>query len=147
MKVYVLLVDACNDYEQETNVFVYQTLGAAQEAMFGCEQSFLHENAADSSGWVAVSHSSKNICYQEAGDYTRNHIEWTIYERDVELDKELQNADEKGSGGLWDKAAEITMTVALEMQANDLTNPNVPALYAEDCGQERVYELLKELQQ
>lgn len=143
MKVYVLLIDACYDYEHEQNVFVYETKGAAQEELFGCVQCFLDENAADSSGWVCAYESSDNVCYQENGDYARNHIEWTIYEKEVNPDKELD--DEKGSNGLWDKAAEIVLKVASIMGRNGLLKDSDEPLYAEDCGQEQVYNILKEM--
>lgn len=147
MKVYVLITDHCYDYEQNVDAEVFQTLGQAQEAMFGYVQSWQHENRDLEKCWTVDDESNMSWQAYEDGDYTRNHAAWLIREREVQPDKELQNADEKGAGGLWDKAAEITTAVALEMQANDLTNPNVPALYAEDCGQERVYELIKQLLQ
>lgn len=84
MKVYVLVIDSSMDYEPSTQVRVFQTLSQAQEAMWGDVQ------CAELDDLTCEYEDNTNILYQEAGDYTRNHIEWTIYEREVEPDKELQ---------------------------------------------------------
>ena len=90
MKVYVLVIDSCYDYERNTNVFVYETLGAAQEDMYGGVQCFQYENDADASNWVLGYDTETGVMYQEDGDYTRNHVEWTIYEREVQPDKDKE---------------------------------------------------------
>ena len=55
--------------------------------------------------------------------------------------------DEKGSGGLWDKAGEIALKIGLEIKEEYpevLDDPDGP-IYAEDFGQEYIYEFLRDL--
>lgn len=84
-KVYVLLIESVYDYEQNTSVFVYDTLAAAQEDMRKGVADFEHENDADCSGWERTCYDNESVCYQEPGDYTRNHITWDIFEREVDF--------------------------------------------------------------
>lgn len=55
--------------------------------------------------------------------------------------------DEKNSGGLWDLSAQIALAVAFAMRENGLLKNANATLYAEECGQECVYQLLKTQQQ
>lgn len=85
--VYVLITSAVYDFEPCIAVEVFETLGAAQEEMEGLIQSFLlDENDMD---WSCIYHDNVSCLYQEEGDYSRNHIEWQIYEREIIKDKEL----------------------------------------------------------
>lgn len=53
--------------------------------------------------------------------------------------------DEKYSNGLWDKAAEIATNIGLEFKRLYPSKfPNDEPVYAEDFGQEIIYNLLKE---
>lgn len=49
--------------------------------------------------------------------------------------------DEKGTDGFWDKAGEIAKNIGLYAVENNVDNNG--AVYAEDYGQEVIYELLK----
>ena len=44
--------------------------------------------------------------------------------------------DEKGAGGLWDLAGELALTAGLTIGVK-------PPVYAEECGQEEVYNILQ----
>lgn len=84
-KVYVLVVDWSYDYDMDSDVYVFDTLKAAQDAM---EREFVNF------GGDKNLFSEKDFCetyasYSEDGDWTRNHIAWTIYERDV-LEKSVK---------------------------------------------------------
>lgn len=85
--VYVLITELAYDYEPCIEVQVFETLDAAQEEMEGLIQSFLlYENEMD---WSCIYHDNTSCLYQEEGDYSRNHIEWTIFERNIIKDKTL----------------------------------------------------------
>ena len=52
--------------------------------------------------------------------------------------------DEKGTNGLWDKAAEIALEIGLNFKAQYPEKfPNDEPVYAEDFGQEIIYNALK----
>lgn len=58
--------------------------------------------------------------------------------------KIINKEDEKGSDGLWDKAAEIAVRIGLDYKLHhpDKFVGDEP-IYAEDFGQEIIYNLLK----
>lgn len=53
--------------------------------------------------------------------------------------KLLPKVDETGTNGIWDLAGEIVVTAVLQYKQNSNGEP----IYAEDCGQEIVYNLIK----
>ncbi len=60
--------------------------------------------------------------------------------------KENKNKKDIDLDNLWDFSADVVLQVAFEMRRNgiDPTNEN-EALYSGECGQEIVYNMLKEL--
>jgi hypothetical protein len=52
--------------------------------------------------------------------------------------------DEKGTNGLWDLSAEIALDIGLSLKEKGLIKNN-GAIYAEDFGQDEIYETLKDL--
>lgn len=86
MKVYVLMIESVCDYEHTVELEVWNTLGAAQESMWGAFICAEHEGSLDD--LIKVCEDDTNICYQEDGDYTRNHWECTIFEQELLIDKE-----------------------------------------------------------
>lgn len=57
--------------------------------------------------------------------------------------EKLNDLDESGSNGLWDEAGAIAVVVANTIRQNNVNLQD--GIYAEDCGQEMVYERLKRL--
>lgn len=55
--------------------------------------------------------------------------------------------DEKGSAGLWDYAANVAVQVGLQMKAEGLLKDSDGAVYAEECGQEKIYIAFKHIVQ
>lgn len=117
---------------------------------------------SDDSWWKAEydNHGNKTYCednngYWEKSEYDENG-NCTYYENshgekrktpraELEQEPEKENIydDEKGTNGLWDKAGNIATQVGLFLQDNPVsTNETV---YAEDYGQEIIYDLLKDL--
>lgn len=86
MKVYVLIIDSAYDFANEINLEVWNTLGAAQESMFGAFQCA--EDNGELDGLTEVYENDTHIIYEEQGHYNRNHWKCVIYEREVLIDKE-----------------------------------------------------------
>jgi len=62
------------------------------------------------------------------------------------MNKAFEQEDEKGTGGLWDKAGEIAVQIGLEFKkSNPNLIPDGEPVYAEDFGQEIIYYALKEV--
>ena len=80
MKVYVLIIESCYDYEQTRNTFVYSNLRHAKRDMERGIETWLHEKEED---WEEQYHDDHSCMYQEPGDYSRNHIEWSIEEKSI----------------------------------------------------------------
>lgn len=53
--------------------------------------------------------------------------------------------DEKGTNGNWDLAGEIAVRVGLQMRDNGMLKDENGPVYAEECGQEIIYNYLKEI--
>ena len=104
MKVYVLST-AFNygDGMYGTETELFSSKKQAQEAMRKHYDTWLEDADGEiPSGWELYS-DENNITISEDGNYDNNHCCWWIMEREVQQDTEAD--DEKGSGGLWDKAA------------------------------------------
>lgn len=92
MTVYVLTCHTAIDYETSLDVRVFPNLQAAQNAMEDDVRSFWNEN--ENCGWVEEELNDCSICYQEEGDYSKNHIEWVISEHEVEYDSKASVSPE-----------------------------------------------------
>ena len=79
MKVYVLTyedVDDCSNYKA---VSVFSSLEKARATM----EADIKDKAEDLEELVEDYHSKDGACWSEPEYYDTNHIEWTIYEKDV----------------------------------------------------------------
>ena len=138
MKVYILTTDfnyGDGMYGIETEVF--GTKRIAQEAMRKHYDTWLEDEDGQLPEWWEKSSDEDSITLFESGNYDTNHCCWWVMEREVQ---QSEADDEKGSGGLWDKAAEIALKIANHIDPNN-TKPH----FAEDFGQEIIYNALKEV--
>ena len=92
--------------------------------------------------WVKCEYDeNRNLTYYEDSDGFKRGTPRAELEQELEIENNYD--DEKGTNGLWDKAGYIATQVGLFLQDNPVsTNETV---YAEDYGQEIIYDLLKEL--
>lgn len=56
-----------------------------------------------------------------------------------------EGRDEKGANGLWDLAGELALQSAYAANANGLLRDSNGPQYAEEHGQERIYNILRRL--
>ena len=81
MKVFVLTIESSVDYVPETTVEVFGNIDAAKEEL----RKDYNRTCADCPEMEErdFSKDGKYASIQEEGDYTRNHVEWTIWEKEV----------------------------------------------------------------
>ena len=82
MKVFVVVEDGVYDYEGSTNVQVFDTLEKAEACVADLKKC--NEEECLDEGWVLVVDDKGEFCFQEDGDYTRNHYLVSVWEREVE---------------------------------------------------------------
>lgn len=117
---------------------------------------------SDGSWWKAEYDKNGNVTYSENSngywwkaeydeESNRTYLEDSFgykegtprAELEQEPEKENIYDDEKGTNGLWDKAGNIATQVGLFLQDNPVSTNGI--VYAEDYGQEIIYDLLKDL--
>ena len=92
--------------------------------------------------WVKCEYDeNRNLTYYEDSDGFKSGTPRAELEQEPE--KENNYDDEKGTNGLWDKAGNIATQVGLFLQDNPVSTNGI--VYAEDYGQEIIYDLLKDL--
>lgn len=83
-KVFVLLYDSVTDYEPYNAVEVFSNLEAAQKRMkelFDAELDDWQDEYDED--FVEFSEDELDCGIQERGDYSRNHSDWNIFEKEV----------------------------------------------------------------
>lgn len=79
MKVYVLVYDSISDWNYYRNISIFSSLEDAQSAM----EEDIKSKSKDLERLTESYHNNDGACWLEPGYYGTEHIEWTIYERDI----------------------------------------------------------------
>lgn len=79
MKVYVLMYEDFNDCSNYKAVSVFSSLEKARSIM----EKDIKDKAEDLEELTEDYHGNNGACWSEPGYYETNHVEWTIYERDI----------------------------------------------------------------
>ena len=79
--VYVVVEDSVYDYESYTHVQVFDTMEKAEACVADLKKC--NEDDCINDGWVLVTDDKGEFCYQEDGDYTRNHYLVSIWTQEV----------------------------------------------------------------
>lgn len=85
-KVIVLTCTWAYDYETGMNVKVFSDIKKAQEEMRRCYDAELDDfkSEYEDEEMVDAYIGEGNASISESGDYTRNHIDWDIFEEEVQ---------------------------------------------------------------